>query len=131
MLVCMCTCVLILDIYEYSSKPNYVIEESRDASECYKPGKIISRITKCVISSDFDDSANVIRSYAIGSKIPYSQKGIAILEHSPKITDDVVYGGKWQQPTPWYDNVFWGNQYFVEAIVNDGGLWSNIGTNLR
>lgn len=127
-------CVLIICLTEcinYNSKTDYIVESYPLAKESYKPDKVFSFISECIISSELSEKDFVVRSYAVGSKIDYEKKGVCILEHSPNNLNDIIEGGKWQQPISWNDNLFVGNQYLVESIVSDGGLWSNIGTRLK
>lgn len=118
-----------LELLSFTEKSVYSVEEYPNAQESYKPGIIFSNITHCSFEESSDEN-EIIRSYAVGSELDYDEKGVAILEHSPIMTNKIVKGGKWQQPVSWHDNVPFGNQYLVEAVMNDGGLWSNIGTNL-
>lgn len=131
-LVCICPLIMIGEVFSYLNKKDYCIEEISVAKEQYKPGLIFSKLARCpIVDSTQIKNEYIIRSYAIGSKIQYEEKGISILENSPLKTNAIVTGGKWQQPVSWHDNIFCGDQYLVEAIAKDGGLWSNIGTNLK
>lgn len=117
------------ELFSFIDKPVCSVEKYPNAQESYKPGIIFSNITHCSFEKSSDEN-EIIRSYGVGSELDYEKKGVAILEHSPIKKNKIVKGGKWQQPVSWHDNVPSGNQYLVEAVMNDGGLWSNIGTNL-
>jgi len=130
--VVLLSCIVVLmDFFSFLKKRTYVIEDIPTASEIYKVGKSFSEITGCKIVTSYTEDDYVIRSHAVRTKIPYNKRGVVILEHSPEQTNEIVTGGKWQQPVSWHDNVPFSNQYFTEAIIHDGGLWSNIGTNLK
>lgn len=100
----------------------------------FSPSDVFCKIT----NTDYLDSlqsinskTKIIRSLPFYTKIPTSQPGIFIFEVDYKGEFEDVNPNVWQQPISWYDNQLIGNQYYLESIRHDGGLYSNKGITLE
>ncbi|WP_396139857.1 hypothetical protein [Flavobacterium sp.] len=130
-LIILCLSIILFEFIDWNKKPNFVIEKYPIAKESYKPGIIFSKITGIPFWDSKDYKKNIIRSYAINTKVKSEISGIAILEHDIFLKNKIVIGENWQQPLSWHNNQLIGNQYYLEAISSDGGLWTNIGSKLK
>jgi hypothetical protein len=130
-IIVFCFTIIYLEFVEWTNKPNFAIEKYPNAIEKYKPGIVFSKITGIPFWDSKGNNRSIIRSYAVNTKMNNEVSGIVILEHDIILKNKINNEGKWQQPLSWHNNQFVGNQYYLEAISSDGGLWTNIGTKLR
>ena len=99
----------------------------------YSPSDVFCKITNTTYldSLQLNNDTKIIRSIPFYTKIPSSQPGILIFEINYDGEYDYVNPSVWQQPISWHDNQLIGNQYYLEAIRHDGGLYSNKGITLN
>ena len=98
----------------------------------FTPSEVFRKITDAtyIDSSQINYNTRIIRSSPFFTKIPMSQPGIFISEVDYKGNFENMSPEVWQQPISWHDNQLIGNQYYLEGIRNDGGLYSNKGITL-
>lgn len=87
--------------------------------------------TKYIDTKNIKKDTRIIRETPFYTNISSHQPGIHVFEIDYKDNDESVDKEIWQQPISWHDNQLIGNQYYLEAIRNDGGLYSNKGLTLK
>ena len=99
--------------------------------EGYKPGEVTKRIIGCNYCLKNTQGYSVIRSYIHNTKINDSIPGIILAEINVAKRGNVIENKYWQQGGSWHNNQFCGNQYYLESIKKDGGLYTNKGAKLN
>lgn len=131
-IILVCSAVaIILTIYSmpwFESKM-YVEKYVKSA---FSPSEVFCKVTDAtyIDSAHIDKDTKIIRSVPFYTKIPISQPGILISEVDYEGNYENMSPKVWQQPISWHDNQLIGNQYYLEGIRNDGGLYSNKGITL-
>jgi len=116
-------------LHMLSSQAKFKVEENSTFSAEYKIGTII----KSTFPESFTaNEAQSIRSIIHGTTTAPNVAGIVIAEHDTPaaLTYGRITEKNFQQPTPWEENEFIGNQYWKFAICKDKCLVSNLGASL-
>lgn len=126
-----CLVITITTIVNVVSKPTMHIEKY--TKSIYSPSEVFKRITNLnyIEKESLKENDNIIRSKSFFTTIDDSHPGICIFDVDYNGDNSLVDKKIWQQPTPWHNNLFFGDQYYIEAILKDGGLWSNKGISLK
>lgn len=111
----------------FSPQPKFTVEESSTFAHGYKIGAALKR----VFPNSFG-TGTAIRSNLHGTQLSTSDPGIVIAEHDTPVEQQAgrIKSGNFTQPAPWSMNEFFGNQYWLYAIRQDGALVSNLGAQL-
>ena len=98
----------------------------------FSPSEVFCKITDAtyIEKSHKNHNTKIIRSAPFYTQVSMSQPGIFISEIDYKGNYENMSPEVWQQPISWHDNQLIGNQYYLEGIRNDGGLYSNKGISL-
>ncbi len=127
-IICIC-CALIFSLIDLSS--NFVGEEvlieKYQHNSVYAPSDQFCKLTSSRYLSSQQKSSNILRSLAFSTSIQDSIPGIVIHEINTVDNFSVRHCQLFQQPTSWHHNQLLGNQYLLESIAKDGGLYSNKG----
>lgn len=105
--------------------------ENLDPPSIYAPGEVLGKNTGSKLEDYTSDSKALIRCYSFPIKSPRNLPGVLTFDVDYKGGDPLVSSHTWSQPTPWNKNIFLGNQYWIEAIRQDGALYSNKGITLK
>ena len=111
-------------------REDYVIENYEGKNSAFAPSNVFLKITETEYAES-DKQNNIVRSQAYYTKVNEKRKGVLITEVTTKDTNEIITNEIWQQPVSWHDNLLIGDQYYIEAIRHDGGLWSNKGKKLK
>lgn len=111
-------------------EPTYV---EKYVNSTYSPGNVFCKNThSCYINtSEVLADKKIIRATPFFTKIPETHPGILVFEIDYPDSSFYATHEVWQQPISWHDNQLFGNQYYLEAIRHDGGLYSNKGITLN
>lgn len=94
-------------------------------------GVIESYFPKKFIPKTDSTTPFIIRSMIHGTHVDSNHKGIILVDHDQwSHLPAWIKMGNWQQPLPWSENEFIGDQYWRAAISHDEMLVSNIGGEL-
>jgi membrane protein len=105
--------------------------EKQDYRNAYAPGSVLAQNTNSRQTIYSPQTTALVRSHSFPSKSPRNFPGVLSFDIDYNGGDPVVSTQQWSQPTPWNQNMFFGNQYWIEAIRNDGALFSNKGVVLK
>jgi hypothetical protein len=114
-------------IYNMISFKNYCTENYTNSIEFYRPSQVFNRIAG-ITYCDENKKVNIVRSLVHNSKVLDSIPGIIVSEINVKNKQISHPDAYWQQGGCWNDNLFSGNQFYLEAIVKDGGFYTNKGS---
>lgn len=116
----------------FKEKRFYQIDQGNPISYEYGiSGTIENFFPKQFISGPDINRPYVIRSLINGARTDSSRRGIILVDHDQWFQlPDQVKENNWQQPLPWSENEFVGDQYWRASISHDGMLVSNIGGEL-
>jgi hypothetical protein len=104
--------------------------ESYDNS-IYAASNVFCRIAGVSYANDEDANNALIRETPFYTQTSENAPGIHIYDIDSPNDSTYTENGVWQQPISWHDNQLYGNQYYLEGIKTDGGLYSNKGVVLK
>ncbi|MBI4025672.1 MAG: hypothetical protein HY360_11880 [Verrucomicrobia bacterium] len=111
------------------------IFEDSSVSPPYRQGPVLAKIVGGMVraSGNTDGDPLIVRASHADEAIMWAQRKLIVLvEHedrgSPSLP--VIRGGEISQREPWSDNQFFGNQYLLAAVAQDGQWVSNLGGRL-
>lgn len=108
-----------------TKEPIYI--EKYDIESVYSPSEVFCKTTNSKYFSKTNSPQHILRSIMFNTSIKNENKGIVIHEIETNDNFKIRHCQEWQQPTSWHHNQLLGSQYVLEAIRNDGGLYSNKG----
>lgn len=108
-----------------AKEPIYI--EKYDIESVYSPSEVFCKTTYSDYLHETNNPQRVLRSIMFNTSIKNENKGIVIHEIDTDDCFNIRHCQEWQQPTSWHHNQLLGSQYILEAIRNDGGLYSNKG----
>lgn len=122
--------IVAIDIYHYQKiYSNPMIEDKN--YNVYGQGKTFQRVSGCKVAKNFNKGERIIRNKSYGTTISDSVPGIVIYDIDLQEEERFATNQRLQQRTPWNSQLYIGNQYFLESILADGALYSNIGITLK
>lgn len=130
-------CPFIIVFFECMNLPCNKQQVSIESAQynVYGQGKTFSRIAKCGYTSinnvDCNPTTPIIRNNSYSPCTNKNIDGILIYDIDIAQEDSFATTSRLQQNTPWHSQSYIGNQYYLESICKDGGLYSNIGVILK
>ena len=114
-------------LFNMKSSKEYCTENYSNSVEFYRPSKVFNKIagiSYCSESDNFEPVRSLVHNTIISDSIP----GIIISEINVENENISVPDAHWQQGGSWSNNLFSGNQFYLEAIARDGGFYTNKGS---
>lgn len=114
----------------FLEEPTYV---EKYANSIYSSGNVFCENTHSsyIDTTEVIADKKIIRATPFLTEVPETQPGILVFEIDYPDSSRYATHEVWQQPISWHDNQLFGNQYYLEAIRHDGGLYSNKGVTLK